>query len=98
MSILSQNCFLMTFAQLEINQIVQAHTILQSVSHKYEDKPVLVLGGRNDDVRKVAEGSVQFPAHSRFLICLIANTLTLTGTVLSTRTRRWTSSPGSQSE
>ncbi|EIW63437.1 HAD hydrolase, partial [Trametes versicolor FP-101664 SS1] len=41
---------------LEINQIVQAHTILQSVSHKYEDKPVLVLGGRNDDVRKVAEG------------------------------------------
>lgn len=50
----------MTSAQLEINQIVQAHTILKSVSHKYADKPVLVLGGRNDDVRKVAEGSVHF--------------------------------------
>ncbi|KAI0780322.1 HAD hydrolase [Fomes fomentarius] len=38
------------------NQIVQAHTILKSVAHKYADKPVLVLGGRGDVVRKVAEG------------------------------------------
>ncbi|OJT10260.1 hypothetical protein TRAPUB_13214 [Trametes pubescens] len=46
----------MACAQLQISQIVQAHTILKSVAHKYADKPVLVLGGRNDDVRKVAEG------------------------------------------
>ncbi|KAJ8480740.1 hypothetical protein ONZ51_g6464 [Trametes cubensis] len=41
---------------LQQTQILQAHTILKSVVHKYENKPVLVLGGRNDDVRKVAEG------------------------------------------
>ena len=41
--------------QLDLNQIVQAHTILKSVVHKYADKPVLVLGGRNDVVRKVAQ-------------------------------------------
>ena len=43
--------------QLQQAHILQAHTILKSVVHKYENKPVLVLGGRNDDVRKVAEGS-----------------------------------------
>ncbi|KAH9894895.1 HAD-like domain-containing protein [Cubamyces lactineus] len=42
--------------ELQQTQILQAHTILKSVVHKYADKPVLVLGGRNDDVRKVAEG------------------------------------------
>ncbi|KAI0325483.1 HAD-superfamily hydrolase [Cubamyces sp. BRFM 1775] len=42
--------------ELQHTQILQAHTILKSVVHKYADKPVLVLGGRNDDVRKVAEG------------------------------------------
>ncbi|CDO77700.1 hypothetical protein BN946_scf184969.g51 [Trametes cinnabarina] len=42
--------------KIHSNQIVQAHTILKSVVHKYADKPVLVLGGRNDTVRKVAEG------------------------------------------
>ncbi|KAI0656680.1 HAD-like domain-containing protein [Cubamyces menziesii] len=42
--------------ELQQTQILQAHTILKSVVHKYENKPVLVLGGRNDDVRKVAEG------------------------------------------
>ncbi|RPD54179.1 HAD hydrolase [Lentinus tigrinus ALCF2SS1-7] len=41
--------------QIHSNQIVQAHTILKSVAHKYADKPVLVLGGLNDVVRKVAE-------------------------------------------
>ncbi|KAI0708176.1 HAD hydrolase [Cerioporus squamosus] len=44
-----------TPSQIHSNQIVQAHTILKSVVHKYADKPVLVLGGRNDVVRKVAE-------------------------------------------
>ncbi|KAI0744857.1 HAD hydrolase [Earliella scabrosa] len=42
--------------EIHSNQIVQAHTILKSVAHKYVDKPVLVLGGRNDVIRKVAEG------------------------------------------
>ena len=41
--------------QLHLSQIVQAHTILKSVVKKYADKPVLVLGGRNDVVRKVAQ-------------------------------------------
>ncbi|KAM5543342.1 hypothetical protein V8D89_003216 [Ganoderma adspersum] len=41
--------------EIHINQIVQAHTILKSVAHKYTNKRVLVLGGRNDVVRKVAE-------------------------------------------
>lgn len=35
---------------------MQSHTILKSVVHDYADVPVLVLGGRNDEVRKVAEG------------------------------------------
>ncbi|KAI0644532.1 HAD-like domain-containing protein [Trametes meyenii] len=41
--------------EIQSNQILQAHTILKSVVHKYAEKPVLVLGGRNDVVRKVAE-------------------------------------------
>ncbi|KAH9913466.1 HAD-like domain-containing protein [Epithele typhae] len=40
---------------LDVDQIVQAHTMLKSIAHKYADKPVLVLGGRTDVVRKVAE-------------------------------------------
>ncbi|PCH43585.1 HAD hydrolase [Wolfiporia cocos MD-104 SS10] len=47
-------------AQLGFNihphQFVQSHTILKSVVHKYADLPVLVLGGRNDEVRRVAKG------------------------------------------
>ncbi|KAI0686731.1 HAD hydrolase [Cytidiella melzeri] len=34
---------------------VQAHTILKSVTHKYADEPVLVLGGRQD-ILEVAKG------------------------------------------
>ncbi|CAL1708220.1 unnamed protein product [Somion occarium] len=37
-------------------QYIQAHTILKSVVDKYADEPVLVLGGVNDTIRKVAEG------------------------------------------
>jgi len=33
---------------------MQAHTVLKSVVHKYEDKPVLVLGGRPGDAPLVA--------------------------------------------
>ncbi|KAF8736171.1 hypothetical protein AX14_000805 [Amanita brunnescens Koide BX004] len=37
------------------DQYIQAHTILKTKSEKYTDKPVLVLGGKLDTVRKVAE-------------------------------------------
>ncbi|KAJ7287762.1 HAD-like domain-containing protein [Mycena rebaudengoi] len=36
------------------NQYIQAHTILKSLAHKYADVPVLVLGGKLDEVRQVA--------------------------------------------
>ncbi|KAI0047551.1 HAD hydrolase [Auriscalpium vulgare] len=36
--------------------LIQAHTILKSHAHEYADKNVLVLGGRRDVLRKVAEG------------------------------------------
>ncbi|KAH7888320.1 HAD hydrolase [Phlebopus sp. FC_14] len=42
--------------QIDPEQYIQAHTILKSVVHKYADLPVLVLGGRCDTLRKVAEG------------------------------------------
>ncbi|KAI0047560.1 HAD-superfamily subfamily IIA hydrolase [Auriscalpium vulgare] len=38
--------------------LIQAHTILKSHTHEYADKNVLVLGGRRDVLRKVAEGCV----------------------------------------
>ena len=41
--------------QIHPTQYIQAHTVLKTVVDKYADVPVLVLGGRNDDVRKVAE-------------------------------------------
>ncbi|KAH7920693.1 HAD-superfamily hydrolase [Leucogyrophana mollusca] len=42
--------------QIDPAQYIQAHTILKTVAHKYADVPVLVLGGKGDTVRKVAEG------------------------------------------
>ncbi|KAJ3534081.1 hypothetical protein NM688_g7188 [Phlebia brevispora] len=41
--------------EIRPSQFIQAHTVLKTVVHKYADHPVLVLGGRNDDIRKVAE-------------------------------------------
>ncbi|KAJ7128944.1 HAD hydrolase [Mycena crocata] len=35
-------------------QYIQAHTILKTLSHKYSNTPVLVLGGKLDQVRRVA--------------------------------------------
>lgn len=43
-------------AQIDPKRYIQAHTVLKSVVHKYVDLPVLVLGGRGDTLRKVAEG------------------------------------------
>ncbi|KAJ6558501.1 HAD hydrolase [Mycena vulgaris] len=40
--------------KIRANQYVQAHTILKTLSHKYTDTPVLVLGGKLDQVRQVA--------------------------------------------
>lgn len=34
---------------------MQAHTILSELSSKYADQPVLVLGGKLNSVREVAE-------------------------------------------
>jgi len=41
----------------EINpqRVILAHTVLKSLASKYANEPILVLGGKNDDVRKVAE-------------------------------------------
>ena len=42
--------------QIKPSQLIQAHTILKSVAHKYAESPVLVIGGKYDVLRKVAEG------------------------------------------
>ncbi|KAL0072764.1 hypothetical protein AAF712_000527 [Marasmius tenuissimus] len=43
--------------ELHPDQIIQAHTILKDTVGKYADSPVLVLGGKNDELRHVAERS-----------------------------------------
>ncbi|KAF7301257.1 hypothetical protein MIND_00690500 [Mycena indigotica] len=40
--------------KIEPEQYIQAHTVLKTLSHKYHDSPVLVLGGKLDQVRQVA--------------------------------------------
>lgn len=42
--------------QIKPEQYIQAHTVVRSIVHKYADTPVLVLGGRGDTLRQVAEG------------------------------------------
>ncbi|KZT72148.1 HAD-superfamily hydrolase [Daedalea quercina L-15889] len=42
--------------KIDERQFVQSHTILKTIVDKYATRPVLVLGGRNDEVRRVAEG------------------------------------------
>lgn len=42
--------------QIKPEQYIQAHTVVRSVVHRYTNTPVLVLGGRGDTLRKVAEG------------------------------------------
>jgi ribonucleotide monophosphatase NagD (HAD superfamily) len=41
--------------QIKPDRCVQAHTVLKTLPHKYANAPVLVLGGKNDSVRQVAE-------------------------------------------
>ncbi|KAH7339614.1 HAD-like domain-containing protein, partial [Rhizoctonia solani] len=40
---------------IKTSQVIQAHTIIKSLVPKYKGKPVLVLGGIGDSVRRVAE-------------------------------------------
>jgi hypothetical protein len=48
----------LTARKIRPDQYIQAHTILKTKTGKYADKPVLVLGGKLDNVRKVAERQV----------------------------------------
>jgi len=41
--------------EITTSNFMQSHTILKSSVHRYADKPVLVLGGKGDVLRKVAE-------------------------------------------
>ncbi|KAH8079420.1 HAD-like domain-containing protein [Cristinia sonorae] len=41
--------------EISPSRVILAHTVLKNAAAKYADQPVLVLGGKNDDVRKVAE-------------------------------------------
>ncbi|TDL22649.1 HAD hydrolase [Rickenella mellea] len=41
--------------EIKPTQLIQAHTVLKSVASQYADSPVLVLGGKGDDLRLVAE-------------------------------------------
>jgi hypothetical protein len=45
----------MPLRKIKESQYIQAHTILKKHAREYADKPVLVLGGKLDKVRKVAE-------------------------------------------
>ncbi|TPX07617.1 uncharacterized protein E0L32_010716 [Thyridium curvatum] len=40
---------------VQSSQVILSHTVVRSFAHKYADDPVLVLGGINDAIRKVAE-------------------------------------------
>lgn len=42
--------------QIRPSQYIQAHTIVKSLVPKYADSDILVLGGKFDAIRKVAEG------------------------------------------
>ncbi|EPT04967.1 HAD hydrolase [Fomitopsis schrenkii] len=42
--------------KIDAKQFIQSHTILKTIAKKYVNRPVLVLGGKNDEVRRVAEG------------------------------------------
>jgi ribonucleotide monophosphatase NagD (HAD superfamily) len=51
-------------SKITASNFMQSHTILKSSTHKYANKPVLVLGGRGDVLRKVAERCKRY--HSGF--------------------------------
>lgn len=51
--------------QLTANQLVQSHTPLKKIAHEYANKDVLVLGGRRDECRRVAESCVTKPVPTK---------------------------------
>ncbi|KAG8698034.1 hypothetical protein FRC08_006170 [Ceratobasidium sp. 394] len=51
--------------EIKASQVLQAHTVVKSLAQKYIGKPVLVLGGIGDSVRRVAE-SYGFDAYTPF--------------------------------
>lgn len=53
-----EHAILLTGIQLKPEQVVQAHTVLKKDVDRYRDKNVLVLGGKGDEVRRVAERCV----------------------------------------
>lgn len=44
--------------QLTPDQLVQSHTPMRDYAHKYKEKHVLVIGGKGESCRKVAESYV----------------------------------------
>jgi ribonucleotide monophosphatase NagD (HAD superfamily) len=40
--------------RIALHQIVQSHTIFRKLAPQYQDLPVLVVGGKDDNVRQVA--------------------------------------------
>ena len=42
-------------SKITTSNFMQSHTVLRTATHKYANKPVLVLGGKGDVLRKVAE-------------------------------------------
>ncbi|KAF5325758.1 hypothetical protein D9611_000075 [Ephemerocybe angulata] len=42
--------------EIEHSQYIQSHTILKKHARRFADEPILVLGGKLDTVRRVAEG------------------------------------------
>ncbi|KAF5351899.1 hypothetical protein D9756_007478 [Leucocoprinus leucothites] len=49
---------------IDNDQYIQAHTILKTLAHKYDKEPVLILGGRLDTLRKVAQDYGFHQAHT----------------------------------
>ena len=53
---------MLTAHQIDSERVILAHTMLKNWVKSYEDKPILVLGGKNDDVDAVGHASAQIPA------------------------------------
>ena len=47
-------------SKITASNFMQSHTVLRSSTHKYANKPVLVLGGKGDVLRKVAERCIRY--------------------------------------
>ena len=68
------------YFKITTSTFMQSHTILKSSTHKYANRPVLVLGGRGDILRKVAE-------RCKKMNSLVSHHLMTTGNQLRSQTR-----------